>query len=221
MSFHQERHLYLALTKSELSITDSQAPAGDMALELADVTGLKEKGKSDGSLRDENWRVSSAKLIWCWLDWIVPESCFKHLKGCSRAFDFLSKVIGGAMLLELQTNPCTLLFVLRLQQDIGRTRTDLLKLCSHFCISRDSEVVSAEEPRAVVKNFHRSIRTTFCYTCRTTNFRVMERAPEFLSQAILKDSRSISLHQSKLSIICSPRRWEHYCLEDADGCCFW
>jgi len=66
----KERHLYLALTKSELSITDSQAPAGDMALELPDVTGLK---------------------------------------------------------------------------DIGRTRTDLLKLCSHFCISRDSEVVSAEE----------------------------------------------------------------------------
>ena len=62
MSFHQERHLYLALTKSELSITDSQAP-GDMALELPDVTGLKEKGKSDGSLRDEIWRVSSAKLI--------------------------------------------------------------------------------------------------------------------------------------------------------------
>ena len=89
----------------------------------------------------------------------MPEGCFKHLKGCSRAFDFLSKVIGGAMLLELQTNPCTLLFVLRLQQDIGRTRTDLLKLCSHFCISRDSEVVSAEEPRAVVKN--RSRRTTF------------------------------------------------------------
>ena len=49
MSFHQERHLYLQLTKSELAITDSQAPAGDgMALELPDVTGLKEKGKSDG-----------------------------------------------------------------------------------------------------------------------------------------------------------------------------
>ena len=58
----------------------------------------------------------------------------------------------------------------------------------------------------------------FCYKCRTTNFRVMERAPEFLSQAILKDSRSISFHHCKLSIICSPRRWEHYFFPFCRGC---
>ena len=146
----------------------------------------------------------------------MPESCFKNLRGCSRAFDFLSKVIGGAMLLELQTNPCTLLFVLRLQQDIGRTRTDLLKLCSHFCISRDSEVVSAEEPRAVVKNFHRSRRTTSVPSEeQQISASWKEHQNSYPRPYSKTPAPSASITASCPSFV--PPEGE---LEDADGCCF-